>query len=277
MIRVEFTRPTPPDAFNEWVRRCEERNRKMKSAADVSESLYKEQRAHFLSLFNGKCAYCEAKIILDQHQGDVEHFRPKGKVTDENDQTIQIEDGKGKSRPHPGYFWLAHDWRNLLPACIACNRPALLPNGERVGKWERFPVKGKHATTPAELAREKPLLLNPLDPDDDPAKHLVFDPDTGRIIARTERGKMCVKVFNLNREGLPEARRDVYDAVRARTSQIIAAEMDDDLAKMERHLEFILQHKEGRAEYSIAGRPAVDRYMKALRRQSARLLGAADG
>jgi hypothetical protein len=270
MIRVKLRKPLPSDEFNSWVRRCRKKAKAMKSSADVSEILYKEQRAFFLSLFHGKCAYCESMVVLDQHRGDVEHFRPKGRVTDDNDKVIEIDDGMGRKVPHPGYYWLAHDWRNLLPACIACNRPALLPTGERVGKWERFPVVGQHATRPEEVAAEQPLLLNPLVPTDDPTQHLAFDPKTGRIIGTTERGRMCVKVFNLNREKLPEARRDAYDAVRARIKEVIDAELNADLQTVERHVEFLLQHKEGRAAYSMAGRPAVDDYIRILRGQSKR-------
>jgi hypothetical protein len=27
----------------------------------------------------------------------------------------------GKSVEHPGYFWLAYHWKNLLPSCAFCN------------------------------------------------------------------------------------------------------------------------------------------------------------
>jgi hypothetical protein len=269
MIRVEFRKPTPPDAFDDWVARCGKAAKTLKRGADVDDRLYKEQRHVFLGLFHGKCAYCEAKIILDQHDGDVEHFRPKGGVTDENDRPVAIRDKGGRSRQHPGYYWLAYDCLNLLPACIACNRPKNLDQNRRVGKWNRFPVVGTHASTQSEVALEQPLLLNPLAAEDDPALHLAFDPETGRIIGRTERGRMTVEILNLNREGLPEARRDVYDSVRARIRDAFEAELDGDFKKRDRHVAFLLQHKHGQAAYSMAGRPMVERYENALRGQSA--------
>ncbi|MEF9674035.1 hypothetical protein QNM99_25505 [Pseudomonas sp. PCH446] len=39
---------------------------------------------------------------------DVEHYRPKGAVSED--------------ASHPGYWWVAMDWDNLLPSCIDCNR-----------------------------------------------------------------------------------------------------------------------------------------------------------
>jgi len=62
-------------------------------------------------LFHNKCAYCE-RI---EYKPDVEHYRPKKKVT-------------GSQRNNHGYFWLCYEWTNLLPACRDCN------SGN--GKWK---------------------------------------------------------------------------------------------------------------------------------------------
>ncbi len=66
---------------------------------DVAETLRK--------LFNDKCAYCESTFRAVS-PADIEHYRPKGRVKDEEN--------------HQGYWWLAADWENLLPCCIDCNR-----------------------------------------------------------------------------------------------------------------------------------------------------------
>ena len=58
-------------------------------------------------LFEQKCAYCETKIGVNA-DWDVEHYRPKGRVTE--------------NTAHPGYYWLAYDWDNLLPSCAFCNQ-----------------------------------------------------------------------------------------------------------------------------------------------------------
>lgn len=274
MIRVEFRKPGQADVFDAWVRRCEKAAKALKRAADIDHKLYKEQRQLFLDLFNGKCAYCEAKITLDQHGGDVEHFRPKGTVTDEHNRPITIRDKRGRSRKHPGYYWLAYDWGNLLPACIACNRPKNLDGNRLVGKWNRFPVNGAHAATPDGVAQEQPLLLNPLVAEDDPALHLTFDPKTGRVIGTTDRGRTTIGILNLNREGLPEVRRQVYDSLRARIADLGRAGWDNDRESLKEHMMLFLQHKRGQAAYSMAGRPAVEAYEAGLRLQIATMGGA---
>src|SRR5262245_43420933 len=58
-------------------------------------------------LFHGKCAYCESSYRAVDSR-DVEHFRPKGGVTE--------------APEHPGYWWLAASWSSLLPSCPPCNQ-----------------------------------------------------------------------------------------------------------------------------------------------------------
>lgn len=277
MIKVEFI-PPKDNSWSAWISRCQAATialiTRVQAGEDysINEKLYKERREVLYDVFHGKCAYCERKFVLDQ-SGDLDHFRPKGGVTDENDQAIEIDNGKGGTTPHPGYYWLAYHWENLLPTCAYCNRPSTVAGMGRVGKWNRFPVRGKHATKPEEVAAERALLLNPLSSTDDPVNHLEFDPETGRIIGKTEEGIACVKIFNLNRDGMPEARRDVFDAVRARAREAYEAELDGDYKKLERHLDFLIQHKQGKAEFSMVGRPVVARHEKALKRQAERFGG----
>jgi 5-methylcytosine-specific restriction endonuclease McrA len=106
--------------------------------------------------FYGKCAYCEAPI-RDYQPGDVEHFRPKAGVSDENGQAVFLfdEEGQvqvgadGKPVEHPGYYWLAYEWTNLLPACAKCNQTGVR-QGRRVGKQLVFRSK---AVTPSGLKK----------------------------------------------------------------------------------------------------------------------------
>ena len=250
MIKIHFVPPSSP-AWQSWCSQAEAEHRRLLKAhargraITFKESLYKRCRAEIFDAAYTKCAYCEAMVLLDQ-TGDVEHYRPKGKVTDENDREVMI--GKGRSRsPHPGYFWLAYDWRNLLPSCARCNRPVKGPDGKLVGKWNRFPVKGdQYATKPSGVAAEVPLLINPVT--EDPADHLDMDAATGILFGKTQKGNTTIRLLGLNREGLPEARRDTYDNVLVRAS---------DIASAARHLDFILRHKKGQAEYSLAGRKAL--------------------
>jgi hypothetical protein len=94
-------------------------------------------------VFYHKCAYCE-KSIRDQKY-DMEHFRPKGSVrarsADGEWKKAVIQDPEGKETKHPGYFWLAYDVDNLMPACDACNSSSETGLG---AKSDRFPVSLQH-------------------------------------------------------------------------------------------------------------------------------------
>lgn len=153
------------------------------SAKAFPFAIYKhlEVKAALERLFRGKCAYCETFYSSTQPM-DVEHFRPKGAV--EGDDT------------HPGYWWIAMAWDNLLPSCIDCNRKRnqVTPKGDvsqvqlleetlkfsrsssvGTGKKDSFPlaeggVRAVKAQDP--LPAERALLLNPCE--EDPGEHLEY-------------------------------------------------------------------------------------------------------
>lgn len=153
------------------------------------------------AVFRGRCAFCEVTENVGGF-GDAEHYRPKRPVEDLDDE--------GKMKPivvgaeeHPGYGWLAYDWRNLVPACSKCN----------TYKANRFPVAGTRCVAPAQgcetteelNAREAPLLLHPYF--DKPSEALAFG-EKGVIAARQKspRGQATIEVCRLDREALTTAR-----------------------------------------------------------------------
>jgi len=91
----------PPDTpkWHRWRKDCKA------EAAGVAEAVARGEKPNFKQKlyrrksikeewffsggapFHGKCAYCETNVIAYQ-RGDVEHFRPKGAVTDENDEPV---------------------------------------------------------------------------------------------------------------------------------------------------------------------------------------------
>ena len=159
--------------------------------------------------FYGKCAYCESEVSASQF-GDIEHWRPKGKITDEHDHIVFVTDPGGTKVPHPGYYWLAYDWRNLLYSCLRCNRPQTVL-GKKIGKANRFPVNGLRAKLKGEESSELPLLLNPLY--DDPSEHLEVARN-GVMVEKSDRGKMCIEIFGLNlRQRLIEKRMSVIRCI----------------------------------------------------------------
>jgi hypothetical protein len=176
------------------------------------------------SLFHEKCAYCESTYRAVDSR-DVEHFRPKGGVTE--------------APHHPGYWWLAADWSNLLPSCPPCNQKRrqlayeqsmTMEEFERArrnepkntsGKGNSFPVRERNWVTKenGNTNCEDPLLINPCERQ--PDKHLEWtfdwnkqialwnaDPITAFLRPRFRNdtedpyGKASIAVYGLNRAGL---------------------------------------------------------------------------
>ena len=161
-------------------------------------------RAALDALFYGKCGYCEYK--LTRAQIDVDHYRPKGRVAEAED--------------HPGYYWLAYDWTNLIPACIFCNQSrkerAEFPASGKLpvsGKADSFPLVDENirARSPLDdISLEEPLLLNPTA--DYPEEHLSFYPD-GVVYGETNKGVESINICNLNTRKLYKDRHDTIKRV----------------------------------------------------------------
>jgi 5-methylcytosine-specific restriction endonuclease McrA len=247
----------PPDdaKWRRWLKDCRTETDRIQELADRGEhhtiefndKLYSRRKEFFKSNeapFYGKCTYCESS--LSQQRGDIEHFRPKAAVTDEWDRPID----------HPGYYWLAYDWRNLIPACTTCNQSTTV--GDRtIGKQNRFPVIGQHAQRPAELDQEQPLLINPASgkDEDDPALHMEFDPTTGYFAALTPRGQMCIDIFGLNDiDDLVSARRDARRA----TMQLIFDLVSDN--NREKNIQEIQEIRQGKKTFSIVRQAVIEKF-----------------
>jgi len=159
-----------------------------------------ESKIYLIDLFHGKYGYCEARFTPTSF-GDVEHYRPKGGVSED--------------AAHTGYHWLAYEPTNYLPACQLCNEPA---------KRDHFPIAGIRAHSAADpLDAEDPLLINPYY--DFYSEHLEFVPSTaklmpGSVIGKTNKGKYSVAILEIHRDPIRQdrlqemviARRDIKDA-----------------------------------------------------------------
>lgn len=156
---------------------ADEVNREIYRAEDVRRQLIQDQ--------HHKCAYCECAI--NEQYNDVEHYRPKSI-----------------------YYWLGHEWSNLLYACNLCNRTY---------KKDNFPLtdEGTRDVEHRNISKEVPLLINPSI--EDPLKHLRYN----RYIMlplRTNgiddaRGSETLRLFHLNdrdeRAALVTRREEVYE------------------------------------------------------------------
>ena len=283
MIQIDFREPTSVE-WKEWRRKCDvardeliERfeNGQKPKVTDLykdprMQSVYKSGKAPFY----GKCVYCESNVAAN-HPGDIEHWRPKNRVTDETGRTIEIETEDRTTVPHPGYYWLAYEWRNLLFACVDCNRPSTAKTpGRRIGKWDQFPVRRFRARKMGEELRERPMLVNPVE--EDPAAHLKVD-DIGVMIAKTDRGQKCIDIFGLNaREALLDARRECIENTKSRIQSMIlemlmASQQHDKEGAMRKLAEKVKKIESGAAPYSACGRLVLREYKNKLEQLIGRL------
>ena len=144
MIRLRFAPPANDAAWDAWIEEGRAAVARMLADAPgkpkINAVLYKRERDRFLAATYKKCAYCEIRLTAGQRSGDVEHYRPKGRARRMDGKVVKVL-RDGVEIDHPGYFWLAYDHRNLLPACSACNRRAGdAASGMNTGKWDIFPT-----------------------------------------------------------------------------------------------------------------------------------------
>ena len=211
---------------------------------EFQQPIWSELKKFLLkNVFQGKCAYCESPLEFDRYMGDAEHFRPKGQVTvkdHDKKKRVQCVPYDGAAFDHPGYFWLAYDWRNLLPACSPCNSAE--------GKSDQFPANkhilllrlstiekqtlelqfgetftespvgsGLYLLGPKALdAKEYPLLLRPLnsDPANLPMLHLRYGL-SGTVVPRNRSaiGATSINVYNLKRDVLLRRRQEAQESM----------------------------------------------------------------
>ncbi len=142
----------------------------------------------------GKCCYCEQKRNLAE--SDVEHFRPKAELKE--------------NKKHPGYWWLAYSWDNLLISCKKCNNR----------KGTNFPLKDESKRVFSEkddLQKEEPFLINPLT--ENPEKFIKYDipenntkPPMIKAIGKCERGDKTVnELTGINSENVPLRRAEKFE------------------------------------------------------------------
>ena len=161
--------------------------RKGRSTFRFRRNVYAHQtvKGALLTAQHGKCCYCEAKFSATSY-GVIEHFRPKGAVR----RTV------GGPLEHPGYYWLAYRWDNLLVSCERCNTSH---------KREFFPLNGGAAARSHHdsVEAEEPMLLNPFT--DAPEEHIRFVNE--EVYGVTVRGRETIRGVGLRRHALQEARR----------------------------------------------------------------------
>lgn len=236
--RAETATNAAISAWETWL----SGNRASPFSHNFNQKIWSDLKGWLLeNVFQYQCAYCETPLSLDRYHGDAEHFRPKGNVVFRNQQGQEVSPDcilpDGAVIKHPGYFWLAYHWRNLVPACSFCN------SGK--GKNDQFPVEGVHflpiPLTEAEAdalvheereellespkgskkyyagrrtldTHEKPLLLNPLNPTSDPRQHIRFGlGGTVVPVNNSLLGVNSIEVYQLKRGTLRKERQKAQE------------------------------------------------------------------
>ncbi len=160
-------------------------------ADSVQESIYKanDVRCQLVIDQHYKCAYCECSLSLKYH--DVEHYRPKSL-----------------------YYWLGHEWENLMYSCERCNRSY---------KKSQFPLAqgSVRARSPQDdLNLEHPLIVNPTT--DEPSVHIKFN--KYMAVGVTPEGEKTIEVFHLNDSTecpeLIDNRKQLYDLYKLELDKI---------------------------------------------------------
>jgi len=189
------------------------------------------------ALFHDKCAYCESEATCDI---DVEHFRPKGEVTEDP--------------LHTGYWWLAHTWSNLYLSCQHCNQRRLqhiatetmteaqfvalkaVKPGVSYGKMNQFPIDGTRASYSAQdLTPERPYLLNPTEENPEPFFRWSTNGTYSVVLAKqtdqwlSARAITTISIYALNRLKLVQSRTRILTELRFQKAQIIE-ELEEDFA-----------------------------------------------
>lgn len=218
--------------FGNWIKQARKATAKCLKACGKGkwdQQVWKDFKTHFLlkNVLTGRCAYCE-EFHSSGHYDHVEHYRPKGEVTQERQPVAA----------HDGYYWLAYTWQNFLLSCAFCNSRHEDPksNVKHPGKLCEFPIAKQRLAAPGEewttwwrrleeaaddadalldlmdmawrdwweeLKAEEPLLLHPYI--DDPQEHFAAKKN-GVLLGLTERGRKTIAVCDLNRQCLCDQR-----------------------------------------------------------------------
>ncbi len=214
------------------------------SKQDFQAEIWGELKDWLLEkILDYKCAYCETD--LRRNKPECEHYRPKAGVKYRTPDAKRLTkaqglNASGQPMEHPGYFWLAYHWKNLLPSCSLCNSGG--------GKNNQFPTGKLHvllqrvatadiaayAESPAESIKwpgnyylgpddlttlEDPLLLHPYK--DEPSQHIRFGefgieaPGVDAAGLVSPKGKHSIDVYDLKNEKLRALRSEAQIAAEA--------------------------------------------------------------
>ncbi len=198
---------------------------------------------------DGKCWYCES--IQDRSDNAVDHFRPKNSVIE--------------ATGHPGYWWLAFDWKNFRYSCTFCNSKRRdVVGGTEGGKQDHFPIippppHARSNTDPPDRAK----LLDPTNDND--TKLLTFLPNglphpVRRDRVSVNRVEESVRLYHLDHVILVRKRKRIADDISQHVNNANIANTSGDDANYRFHKKEIIKCVRAKAEYSTAARVYLQAY-----------------
>jgi uncharacterized protein (TIGR02646 family) len=195
-----------------------------------------------------KCWYCEC--VQARSDMAVDHFRPKNRVEECKD--------------HPGYYWLAFEWRNYRYSCTYCNSYRKSRTSTPGGKQCRFPIidESKRAKSESDdWEQESPDILDPYVRSDtrlitflsngqpSPISNDPQNPEYKKVIT-------SIDVYHLDERGINKERREIGILIRKFVKRI-----DDDPSNFDDLKDEILRRIRPTAPYSTAARIYLRQYI----------------
>lgn len=173
--------------FEEWKQKADDFNITLSSLKIHKERVdflkknnhWKNFKKILINTFCNLCWYSDCS--LDGTYGDMDHFRPKSRSKNLENQTVLDE----------GYWQLAYEYTNYRLCCEVVNRS---------GKSDFFPVKNGIACT-NNIENEEPYLLDPCNLED---TKLIGYREGGEVVCETcnewDSERVCAskKLYKLN-------------------------------------------------------------------------------
>jgi len=199
-----------------------------------------------------KCWYSES--IIECNLAEVEHFRPKKRVTGER---------------HSGYWWCAFKWENYRIAHPLVNKRLTdYQTGKLGGKGCYFPLRDgcSRATCEEDQIDEEPVLLDPVSVSD--CELIVFDSSNGVPIPKyseTEdewrhcRAKESINFYHLDEGSWNADREDIMKAVSNICDRLIKLKTKTpfDANEYERVLEYLNEYLNPYAQFLSAAQQVL--------------------
>lgn len=222
------------------------------SPVNFSFKGYKDTKELIKPLASNCCGYCGDRI--GNNTVTVEHFRPKKELKKRTNEFIlyngnYLSTNTSQTASKHGYFLWGSHYKNLLPACEACNTGRgnqgiyinrTLKYDIPYGKRNNFPIlfkKGKvdvriYETYIRSIKSEYPLLFNPYidNPRDlfdykEPTRFtdqvVTIRPNKKTSRAKKLKAEISINLLGLNRQGLCHKRAQILLSITRITRELV--------------------------------------------------------